>query len=511
MVAPGSYPRERFQRAWRNVLLFSEHTWGAHNSVSQPESEFALSLWKVKQAFAEDATRESKALLAEAVARLEGEGAFQIINTNSWARSDLVVLPEELTGAGDVVRDGDGAVAPSQRLKSGGLAFIARDVPPFGSRKFTVHAGRATTAGGARVEGTTITNGILSVTVDPGTGELSALRWQELPENLVDRRSGSGLNAYLYLPGKDPAAAVRSGKASITLGESGPLVASLVVDSEAPGCRGLRREIRVVDGLRRVDIINIVDKEPVRSKESVHFGFPFAVPDGQVRIDGAWAVVRPNEDQLEGANRNVFPVQRWVDISGTDQGVTLATIDAPLVELGAVHAEAWSLDRSRPWIRELSPTQTVYSYVMNNYWHTNYKAYQEGRVTFRYSLLPHGAFNAAESKRFGIERSQPLIRVSSSKEAPELHPLLTIDPDEVLVSSVMPIREGTSLRVRLYNPMDRTARVHLQCRRARSTRLYRSNSRGEKLEVISGRFPMGPRAIVTVRVEPEAGDHAPRG
>lgn len=78
--------------------------------------------------------------------------------------------------------------------------------------------------------------------------------------------------------------------------------------------------------------------------------------------------------------------KRWVDVSNVRYGVTLAIIDAPLVEIGGMNAEVWNLDPARPWLKEVEPSQTVYSYVMNNYWHTNYKASQEGPVVFRYSL-----------------------------------------------------------------------------------------------------------------------------
>lgn len=502
MLAPRRYPRERFQETWRDIILFSEHTWGAHNSVSQPESEFVRSLWTVKQAFAEDAAKESKALLTEPLALLSGGDAFHVINVSSWTRSDLVVLPARATRTGDVVRDAAGDVVASQRLESGDLAFLARSLPPFGSRRFTIHAGEAAqSSGGARAEERCIANDLISVTVDPKTGDLKELRWKGAPMNLADTSSGPGLNSYVYLSGKDPAAAVHSGKTRIVVGESGPLVASLVVESEAPGCRGLRREIRLIDGLPRVDVINVVDKEPVRSKESVHFGYPFAVPDGQVRIDGAWAIIRPDEDQLEGANRNCFSAQRWVDVSNRDFGITLATIDAPLVELGAVHAEEWDLERSRPWLRDLPRTQTVYSYVMNNYWHTNYRAYQEGPVRFRYSLRPHGKFDPAETKRFGIERSQPLIVAPSSTEARELGSRITVEPDNILVSSVRPLTDGTSLLLRLFNAGNRVEAAQLRCPSRPSVRLHRSNPQGERIAPISGSFSMGPMGIITIRVD----------
>ena len=50
-----------------------------------------------------------------------------------------------------------------------------------------------------------------------------------------------------------------------------------------------------------------------------------------------WAVVRPEVDQLPGACKNWFTVQRWVDVSNDEYGVTWATLDAPLVEVGCNH------------------------------------------------------------------------------------------------------------------------------------------------------------------------------
>ncbi len=37
---------------------------------------------------------------------------------------------------------------------------------------------------------------------------------------------------------------------------------------------------------------------------------PLNVPGGQSRLDASWAVVQPEKDQLKGANRNHYRVQR---------------------------------------------------------------------------------------------------------------------------------------------------------------------------------------------------------
>ena len=53
----------------------------------------------------------------------------------------------------------------------------------------------------------------------------------------------------------------------------------------------------------------------------------------------------PEKDQIPGACKNWFSVERWVDMSNEKYGVTWATADAPLVEIGGLTA---NLPRSQP-------------------------------------------------------------------------------------------------------------------------------------------------------------------
>ena len=199
----------------------------------------------------------------------------------------------------------------------------------------------------------------------------------------------------------------------------GPLVASVVITSTAPGCNSLARELTVSAGCDRLDIANTVDKQNIYAPEGVHFAFPFDVAEGVVRMDIPWAVARVETDQLPGACKNYFTVQRWVDVANDTLGVTLATIDAPLVEVGRITCDPTAVG----WIEHLEPSQTLFSYVMNNYWETNYKAGQDGPTLFRYSICPHGKYDAAAVGRFGIERSQPLVAAPVNEETPvQMHP-----------------------------------------------------------------------------------------
>ena len=66
MFNPQAYPAQEFYQAWRNVILYDEHTWGAHNSISQPDHPFVKSQWAIKRQFAVDADKQSRKLLAAA-------------------------------------------------------------------------------------------------------------------------------------------------------------------------------------------------------------------------------------------------------------------------------------------------------------------------------------------------------------------------------------------------------------------------------------------------------------
>ena len=69
--------------------------------------------------------------------------------------------------------------------------------------------------------------------------------------------------------------------------ERGNLVASLLVEADAPGARQYSTEVRVMKGIARVDLTTRIDKRAVREKEGVHIAFPFSNPGAQLRYDVA--------------------------------------------------------------------------------------------------------------------------------------------------------------------------------------------------------------------------------
>jgi alpha-mannosidase len=511
LAAPGEFPGADFDEAWRRAVLFDEHTWGAADSVSDPDGANAREQWQYKQAFALEADRMSRTLLASALSARKkdvapgGRLALDVFNTLNWPRTDLVVVPAGIERPGDLVRDGDGNPVPSQRLASGGLVFRAAGVPGLGARRYFVEAGAPYDAGkaSAAAEDARLDNGIVSVAVDPKTGAIKSLKWKAGREvEFAAAAASFGLNAYFYVPGRDPGQAQGATNVKIRAGETGPLVASLVVESGAPGTKGLAREYVIGDGSARVEIRNRIDKLPVRDKESVHIGFPLSVPGGTARVDLGWAEVRPEVDQIPGACRDFICVRDSVDVSNEDFGIVWVSPDAPLAEIGAMTDETPGRGGARRWKKTLEPSQTIYSYAMNNYWHTNYKADQEGPVELSYALIPHSGFERASVKRLSLEYLAPLVAAPAGGDRPLAGPPIEVSSPAIVVSSLRPTPDGKGWLARLYNasgrPEDFTVR---SANASAASSISVCDADGKPLRPLGGPVSLPGYGLITLRLD----------
>jgi hypothetical protein len=405
-----------------------------------------------------------------------------------------------------------GEPMPSQRMSDGRLAFLARDVPSLAARRFLYQTGPGPVMpqdSKATASGNLLDNGIVRVRVDEKTGGIVELTARGLEGNFADTSGGEALNDYLYLPGDDLKNLQRNGPVTIRVGEAGPLVASLIIESEAPGCRKLTRELRLVAGQDYVECINTVDKQRLQAKsykrpegkESVNFAFPFAVPGGEVWLDLPLGLMRPEADQMPSACKNWFTVGRYADVATADRGVTLVTLDAPLLQVGGLTARLLE-SQTNPdvWLKEVKPTQRLYSWAMNNHWGTNYRAYQEGPTVFRFILRPHGRRDPVEATRFATGFSQPLIPVPASGDKPSGQPLLTVEPPAMIVESLKPSDDGKALIVRLFNPSPaaQTATVKWG---AAPPQVSLSNTSEKPGAAVNGALTLPSQGLVTLRAE----------
>ena len=77
------------------------------------------------------------------------------------------------------------------------------------------------------------------------------------------------------------------------------------------------------------------------NKEAVFYSLPLNVPNSVINHELAGGVVEPMKNQFQGSISNYFTVQHFIDISNDKFGVTLSTIDAPVIEYGWPRPAFW--------------------------------------------------------------------------------------------------------------------------------------------------------------------------
>jgi hypothetical protein len=473
-------PRTEISEAWRNIIMGTEHTWCYMDPKKQPITNDIL---KVKFGFFQQGEDISKSVLEESMKNVTTAGSNEIgvFNTLSWNRNGLVYLTPAQSGKYNSVVDLQGKYVPAQNLSTGELVFLASQVPALGSKKYILKERKVKNVDGIAF-GNVLDNGILKVVVDEQTGDIKSF----ISENyeFASKNSATLVNSYRYLHGDDdPEKATAARNIKISVKENGPLLATLLVTSEAEGCRSLTREVTLIAGQNHLEIKNTVDKIAVPEKEGIHFGFGFNIPSPKTMFDIPLGIAELEKDQLAAANRNWITFQRWLDISNEESGITFCSLDAPMFENGTMSANVLGAATNSPvWIRKLESSPTIYSWALNNHWYTNFPLSQEGIVSFRYRILPHKTkYDAASANRFGLEQAQPLIATTQKKGAITEQPFSIEGNSSVYVSIIKSGSGSESSKIRLRSVSDKTESVKLvwKSRKPNSVKLNGTDVWGE--------------------------------
>jgi hypothetical protein len=497
------FPKKEFDEAWKYVLLFSEHTWGAWNSISDPEIKFVTDQWEIKKSYAEKADSIAQKLLNDLTNQNEIKPIdhFYVCNSSSWARNDVVRIPASKNISASLIIDETGKSIPVQKLANNDRVFIVNDIPPFGLKKYTIVKSKNDDAENkSPVINNTFSNNKYTLTFNENKSAIKLLKKSDDIFNYVDKNSIPGLNGFIHtgMNGENP---VYAGNSNMINYENGPVLKSVVIKSEAKGCNNLLQEIILYNELDKIEIINTVDKKKAYGKESIRFAFPFNIKNPVSRVDLAWSVIEPEKDQLPGSNKNYYTAQRWVDISNDNKGITLAVIDAPFIEFGDMNAEAWMSSPDKEWFLSSSSSSLFYSWAMNNSWHTNFKASQEGTSVFRYALKTHNQFDHLSAYKFGVESSQPLHIIYNDNAIRNFSHTITLDSTSSLVITVIrPAKNGKDLIARIFNPSDKTGSSQINWKGNGKSLFFLSNGDEEEKELIENKITLAPFEVITIKI-----------
>ncbi len=396
-----------FYLARKNIIMFHEHTWGSWNSISEPDIPFTTNQWEYKKRFCDSAAY----YISKAESNLLGKPSsdkIEILNSLPWQRNGYVEFKSPEGIIPFCLKDEQNNLVIIQKINNNRYGFIAEAVPASGSKKYYLQTGKKKAA--LKNSNKTKENSSYNFKTHSVTGalvsvEFNATQW-------VDTSSSyKALMQAFYVSGIDdafpPPVEFSRLLSQSSIGEA--VSNTLQLHCSMKGCNSVNYEITNYPALDYIHLKVIIDKAPVREKEAVHIAFPFAIKNPVTRIGVGDTCFSPESGQLKASNKDFFSVQRWLDISNSEKGVTIVSPQCALFESGEIIDERKVNNGQKKWKTYSSPSSTVFAYAMNNYWHTNFKADQQGVTQFDFYLRLHEQFNQEKTRQFGIEMNQPLL------------------------------------------------------------------------------------------------------
>ena len=408
---------------WRNIILFSEHTWASYNSITQPDHEETLKQLRVKDSRADRASLEIEDVMNRSLSQLADQihipaNTLVVFNSLNWQRD--AVVETDLFEHPKLVDLATKQQIPFQILYQKErflhVRFLAKNLPSVGYKCFSVVYGTQVSAKPQISKESTIENQFYRVTVDENSGALASIYDKQLQRELVDSHSPYKFGQYLYVTGGDgstrminpypswPMAelAVHSSSNGKLLGvEQLPWGQTIRMSSSSVNTPKIETEILLYDDQKKIEFRYRIHKEYTTAKEAAYFAFPVGVSTPSFNYASQQGWVDPARGMFKGGSTEWFSVHQWMAVHDSNLAVGIVPLDTSLASFGDVNRGKWP-SNFRP------QTGTIFSYAMNNYWDTNYRAGQGGDFMFRFTVTSASRLDGRALTRSGMEAMRPV-------------------------------------------------------------------------------------------------------
>ncbi|WP_116524469.1 glycoside hydrolase family 38 N-terminal domain-containing protein [Seonamhaeicola aphaedonensis] len=508
-----------------NLLLYGEHTFGASESIRDPESKNSMDQWSQKSSYVWMANQQANLLREKAIGLVQPYvdvpkmPSVTVFNTLNWKRTgvaeafiDYDLLPLD---GGYIIVDSKGNKIPSQlisrRWEGSRWALWVEDVPAMGYATYRIlpsndesHADKTSLEISNTVE-----NQYYKVGIDESKNGITSIFDKELKMELVDQNSPHKLGSFIYelletrsslerLTGmiRDTVyrplnkRLVELQNFEITGIEEGEIWTSIKCHADIPECAGpsgLNIEIRLYNQKKEVELLYNMRKNENTNPEGVFIAFPFANDNnGELVFEAQGGIVRPGVDQLAGSSSDWNTIQNFVAVKSDDAQIAFNSSDIPLVHFGGINT-------GRYYYKLDLDNAHIYSWVLNNYWTTNFKASQFGELDWKYQFTSTRDKSNAFSTQFGWGNRVPLVtrtnagRQDANVDAESKTFVELNTPKNLLLVSSRPAfhSNGVVLHLRETEGDHAILDVHKLLENPTIKAVYNANALGEKLDQIT--------------------------
>jgi len=423
-----------------NALFYDEHTYGADESISHPFSNNSTRQWLQKGAYAWEALKKVTLLHEDAMGRIQQyfkKAPFPVIyvvNSMGWDRSatvqlfiDYEILPPDKDFS--VIDLSTGEKVPVQfskgRREGAYWNLEVSDVPALGFKALKIDVtdvakpvAKTETNGNTQV----LENKYFKIVVDAKTGGINEFFDKELQENLYDAENpyfiGQPVHETLSDRSKYESTHSTVFNVKVEPGEKGEVWNSIKVSADLEGftkgkegeSKGLQWEIRLFNNTKKVELVYQASKEIITDPEALYVAFPFKLSGSKIVFETIGGSLEQGA-QLPGSASDWNVAQNYVSVKGKKGQIIMVSDEVPLWQFSDFNLGKFERypKPGKPWL---------YSWVMNNYWFTNFRAYQEGAVNWTYvvSSTTDTTTTAATKFAWGVRNPLPARTFMAGKD-----------------------------------------------------------------------------------------------
>ena len=421
--------------AIKNMMLYAEHTWGYYASVSDPCNSMVNELECKKSAHAINANSTLTQLLGnnlksygEKLPSASEEKIYKIINPFAYAVNDCVLLKlypyERISGKKAVQVPGEyfevidcatdkplniqhdlmglgvyvHVVLGPNETRTVSLRF--RNFESIRTSKNFAHTGADGVSDIAGKDNFLDTEQFC-ISLQKNIGIRSIIYKKDGTNIIKDNSEYSAFSGiYECTPANNDVCGVRRSmgrnrKLAATLRypavftgakllAKGNIYNTIQLDYQMKGTKFYTVILKIYKTMPRIDAVVRLHKDSTSAAENVYVSLPFTTGEAESKyIDKSGCIMRPGIDQIPGSNKEFYLLQNGMCINSEKKSLVLSIQDAPLIVLGELEAGPIQLCSGQDYKFN---SETAYSWIMNNFWETNFKLDLGGFYEFAYTL-----------------------------------------------------------------------------------------------------------------------------
>ena len=362
-------------------------------------------------------------------------------------------------------------------------------------------------------------NRFYKLVVDKATGSISSLFDKELNHELLD-----GDNPYNIGQLVRETTAERNARPEKTgfilnhttvsnikvdKGVNGPVWESIKIsfdlDGYEKGTEGSPRVSRwrsdYYKNIKKIEFRYMARKLIVIDPEALYVTFPFSMPGSRIVFETTGGTLTQGQ-QLPGSSSDWNSAQNFVAVRGSSGQIVIVSNEVPM----------WQFSDFNMGKRERNPKQGktwLYSWVMNNYWDTNFRAYQEGGFSWSYQITSSADTTNTFAAKYAWGERNPFPARTFPAGANDLKSTslstlkITGSPNALLMNARPAFKNNPTLLLRFRELEGKSAEVYLASSvpgRA-LTKIVEVNSTGKQIGQPVTTIQFSPYEVKFIEVE----------